>query len=423
MNTQKLGFALAIALGLSMGPVSTDTLAARKEADKPVVIEVLKTSGRKNPKTKLSANVGKDIQKALDLYYDEKYDDSLARLEGQLKKDKLSAYEQAKLNQIKAQVLMELDDEAGAIASTQAALSEDGLPNTEYLDAKFNLAIMLSNADRVEESTQTALEWAADAPEMKGSVATLLARNYYDSEQYEKAVEWIDQAFKTSDEPQKSWYQIRVNSLYSLERYDDAIAFLGPLVDANPNEIDYMNMLVNSYIEKEDYAAALAKLSEAEGRGLLSSETQYVQIYQLYNYAGQPLDAAAALDRFLVAGSIKPTSARYIDLGEAYFESENISKALDAFTKAAELSPTDGSADAWIGAMMLDQNRVSDAKAALVRAFEKGNIKHQGNAYYNMALVEYEMKNDAAARMNAEKALAFPETKAAAESLLKNINR
>jgi tetratricopeptide (TPR) repeat protein len=427
MKLRLLSLALATALGLGLTTYSPDASAQRGKEDKAEVIEVLKTSGRKNPKASTSRDGARNLQKAIDLYYEDdeaKSAEALELVNRQLDSNsRLTPYEKAKFNQLKAQLLNDSDDLEGAIEAAQAALSPDGLPNIEYLDSQYNLAVMLSNAERYEESIATANAWAGDAPKMTSGVAVLQARNHYDLEQYDKAVEWIDQAFATGDEPQKAWFQIRVNALYSLERYDDAIAYLTELLSKQPGQPEFLNLLVNAYIEKENYPGALQVLLDAQTAGQLSNETQYVQIYQLYTSTDQPIKAAEALETFLGGGQIKPTANRYIDLGEAWYEAEKQDQALAAFRKASELSPDNGSADAWMGALLLDMEKAKDAKVALDTAFRKGSIKHEGNAYYNLALVQMELGDDAGARTNAQKALEYPQTKAAAESLLKNLNR
>lgn len=427
MKLRLLSLALATALGLGLAGMSPDVHAQRGKQAKPEVIEVLAGSGRKNPKSVTSRDGARNLQKAIDLFYEDdeaKSQEALDLVNRQLETNtKLTAYERAKFNQLKAQLLNDRDDIDGAIDAAKAALTPDGLPNIEYLDSKYNLAVMLSNAERYDESIEVANAWAADAPKMTSGVAVLQARNYYDLERYDKAIEWIDQAFATGDEAQRPWFQIRVNSLYSLERYDDAISYLTELLAKQPGQPDFLNLLVNSYIEKEDYTNALRVLVEAQAAGQLVNETQHVQIYQLYTNTDQPLKAAETLEAFLAGGQIKPTATRYIDLGEAWYEAEKPEQALAAFQKGAELSPDNGSAEAWMGALLLDMNKAREAKVALESALRKGNIKHEGNAYYNMALVQMELGEDAAAKVNAEKALGYPQTRAAAESLLKNLNR
>lgn len=427
MKLRLLSLALATALGLGLAGMSPDVHAQRGKDAQPEVLEVLKTSGRKNPKVSVSRDGAKNLQKAIDLFYEDdeaKSQEALELVDRQLADNtRLTPYERAKFNQLKAQLLNDRDDIEGAIEAAQAALSPDGLPNIEYLDSQYNLAVMLSNAERFEESIAAANAWAADAPKMTSGVAVLQARNHYDLEQYDKAIEWIDQAFATGDEPQKAWFQIRVNSLYSLERYDDAISYLTELLAKQPGQADFLNLLVNSYIEKEGYVDALRVLVDAQAAGQLSNETQHVQIYQLYTNTDQPIKAAETLEAFLAGGQIKPSLERYIDLGEAWYEADKPEQALAAFRKGSEMSADNGSADAWMGALLLDLEKPADAKAALESAFRKGNIKHEGNAYYNLALVQMELGDDANARINADKALAFPQTRAAAESLLKNLNR
>jgi len=97
--------------------------------------------------------------------------------------------------------------------------------------------------------------------------------------------------------------------------------------------------------------------------------------------------------------------------------------ALDAFRKAAALSPADGTADLYAGQVLLDQEKPQEARAAFTAAIQKGNLRQLGNAYYQLGIAELDSNNEAAAVAAFQKAQGYPDSAKNATQALKSLGR
>jgi tetratricopeptide (TPR) repeat protein len=408
-------------------------LAEAKKEAKPPKLEVLPGSGRKDPKPKTSAKGSKTLNSALEAIYDE--DDSakgIALLD-KLLAGKTTPYEKSKALQVKSSALYNEDKMPEALAAIEGAIAADGLPNLEHLEAMLMRAQLLNIAERFEESTKAFDEYFKDQPQIKGDHYAVQAQNYYELEQWDKTAALIDKALSTGDKPQTAWYQLKVNSLYQAERFDDSIAYLKELLAKNPSDKNFNNLLVSAYLSAEKLDLARDQLLSMKAANLFDSELLWTQLYQVHSHLEQPLEAAKVIEEGIAAGGIKPTCERYVDLGENYYlasDSIDDSKAaevkaaaertLGAFTKAAALC-SDGTPEMWQCQLLLDVDRAKEAISSCEKSISKGNVKNIGNVHYlhAIALAEVGRIKDAQAALKI--ALTFPESKRNAETMLKNL--
>jgi tetratricopeptide (TPR) repeat protein len=418
VRLKRLGISLFGALTLLSAPID-----ARESKPKgPEVIKVT-NSGRKDPKQDLSGKGQTALKKSYDLLEKQKYDEAIAVLDG-LMAGKMSNYEKAKALQIKSQVLYEQEKIPEAIEASKAAIAADGLSNVEHIQQKLNLAQLYAMNEKYAEATAAWDDWAKDAPKIKGSDYAVQAQSFYYLDKFQEAIGMIDKAMATGDKPENSWTQLKINSLYSLQKYDDAVAYLRELLKGSPDNMTYITMLASSFIEQQKYDDALKVLADAKQRGLIKDPKQWKQIWQLYQYANKPAESAAIIEEALKSGVVTADADLYIDLGENYFTTEppKYDLALAAFDKAAAMSATNGTADMWRCQVMIElDNRAKEAKSACESAIKKGNIKQIGNAYYLLGVSEYTLGNMPAAKAALTKAQGYSESKGNATGLLKDV--
>lgn len=426
-------WARALTFGLALAISATPTLshAKKKEDTEEAALKVLK-SGRKDPKPDVTSKGAKLLGKAVDLLNEEKWDETLAELD-KLLGGKATAYEKSKAHQIRSNVFFNKEDYESAVEAAKAAVDTNGLNNREHLDAMLTYAQLLYNAERFADSIKAYEAYINDAPTVKGEVYFAVAANNYELEQWDQAVQYTDKAFASGDKPANNWYQLKVNSLYQAERYADALGFLKDLLTKEPANMQYNNMLVSSYLQMEDNKGALEHLLVMKNAKLFDTDLLWRQLYQLYLAEGKPLESAAVIEEGLATGGLKSSAAIYIDLGEDYFvaaddldeketakRSEYMSKALGAFEQAAAVAE-DGTADLWRCQILLDQDKAAPAASACDAAFAKGKLKDEGNAHYLHGVALFESGKIAEAKAALTKALAFPNSKRNAETMLSNL--
>src|ERR1700751_2825302 len=130
-NSMRATFAVAIALLLAAG----SAWAAKEEKNE------YPNGSRKDPKVEMSASTQKDLNKALDLTNDGKYDEAMPLLEKGANDSKASKYAHAMALYGEAQVANGKNDDATAIAKFKEAYALDALPNNQQFQVLYNTAV------------------------------------------------------------------------------------------------------------------------------------------------------------------------------------------------------------------------------------------------------------------------------------------
>jgi predicted Zn-dependent protease len=404
------------ALALSVAPV--DAARDKKKEEKSAVSK----SGRADKPTQSSQKFVKAFAKIADQYEADQYDaalDGLAKLES----PKTSPYERGKIAQLRGFIAYNQDDVETAITQFKVALATDALPNEEHFQLKLTLAELYHMNDQLAESVATFDDWLKDAETITGRNWALQAKNYFDQDDFENTLVFIDKAFATGDKPERAWQQMKANSLLSLERTDEAIAFGRPVLATAPDDPEFVNFLSALLLDAGKPADAVAMLEALRAQGKLGKENLYINLYAAYRELERPKDAAAAMSEGISKGVVKETKDRFLQIGEAYYDSEELPTALDAFRKAAVLSPEDGTADLYVGQVLLDQEKPQEARGAFAAAIQKGNLRQLGNAYYQLGIAELDSNNEAAAIAAFQKAQGYPESAKNAAQALKSLGR
>lgn len=432
ITLRKLSCALALIVGAT-SMVHIDLALAKAKAEAPVTIEQTLT-GRTNPKKLgLSNNsLSKLLNKAQTLAGDDKFEEALVQLDLALAKAK-TPYDIAKTQQIKSSYLYNLDRMTDAAAAAREAIKADGLDNVEHLQTKFLLAQLLTQAEDYPGSIAAFNDYAADAPKIKGSEYILQAGNYYYTDDFKNAIIFADKAFATGDEPAKAWYQIKLNSYYQGEDYAGAVTYAKELMIKEPDNRQYLSIIVSSYLSEDKYDEALVTLNEAKGKGLLDSDALWRQLYQLYANSEKYDLAAGAIEEGVSKGFLKADAKLMNSLGQNFYMAAQdleespaakpmFEKAIAAFKQAIALDAKDGEAELWLGQLLLlDLDDPKQARGHLASATAK-TLARPGNAYYLLGVAEDQSGNRAAAKAALVKAQGYPESKTNATNYLKNFN-
>ncbi len=409
-------FMLGAALALSVAPV--DAARDKKKDEKASVSK----TGRTDKPTQSSQKFVKAFGKIADQYEADQYDEALAGL-AKLDTPKASAYEKGKIAQLRGFIAYNQDDLVTGIEQFKVAIATDALPNVEHFQLKLTLAELYHMNDQLPESVAAFDDWLKDAEAVTGRNWALQAKNYFDQDDFTQTLVYIDKAFATGDKPERAWQQMKANSLLSLERTDEAIAFGREVLAANPEDAEFSNFLSALLLDAGKAQDAVNMLEAMRTAGKLDKENLYINLYAGYRELERPKDAAALLSEGITKGIVKETKDRFLQIGEAYYDSEELVTALDAFRKAAALSPADGTADLYVGQVLLDQEKPQEARGAFTAAIQKGNLRQLGNAYYQLGIAELDSNNEAAAIAAFQKAQAYPESAKNATQALKSLGR
>lgn len=159
--------------------------------------------------------------------------------------------------------------------------------------------------------------------------------SYYDSGDYEKAIEAYKQALQLSPNSEEVYYHLGM-AYGSLGRYKEAIAAYNRAIRINPDYAAAYYNLGHAYSNLKQYDRAIRAFRQA-----IHYEPDNIEAYFALGYAyfdsRKDAEAAAAFEEAIRRKPDNPYA--YFNLGLLYFPNGPHAKAVDAFTQAILRDP------------------------------------------------------------------------------------
>lgn len=383
---------------------------------------------RESPKPDLTSQREQDLlQKGFNAL-----NDSKAQAEAQTDLQKIvseshSKYAKAEALRGLAQLKINANDYAGGTDLLKQALALNSLPNDEYFDTMLTLAQMYAQNEQWQPALDTLNTWMQQGGKQTASAYALEGNIYYRQNQYQNAIDALLKARALNDKPPESWNQLLMASYFGLKQYDKAADLEKQALAKDPTDKSAFNNLVKVYLQANEPAKALATMSDGKTHGLITSDTDYVNLAKMYLIVGQNANdpkpdaqqAVAVLQEGFSKGIVTPNLESYKLLGDSSYLAGDLQGAADAWGKAAPFAK-DGKLDMQRGQLMVQQlDQYRNGRAALQQALAKGGLDKPGVAWILIGNADLKLKDKAGAVAAYRKAAQFPETRPAAEKWLK----
>lgn len=409
---------LVLVLGLGL----MSAAEAQRRGQTPAEEVMFPNATRAEPNLKPAQRTQRQLKKVFDLSQEEGKDaETEEAAKALLATSGVGSYEISLANQILAQIELDRDNYPGAIAYFQAALEAGGLKNNQYYQILQNIGQLQFQDEMYADAAATFTRWIEETQSETAQMYALRGNSYYRLEQYELAVTDLRKAMSLQDKVENSVSQLLMGSLFELGRAGEAAEIAAGLLQNDPQNVGLIRNLSAIYVNAEQIGKAIETMEDGINRGVLVEERDYIELSKMYRYGEQDLKAAELISRALQEGKVKPSLEIYRGLGEAYYFSENIAQAAEAFGKADELA-TDGEMALNHARALAELERWPETKAAANRAISKG-VRRPGDAYVILGAAEFGLNNQPAALAAYREAAKHPETKAMAEAYLRQVNR
>ena len=255
-----------------------------------------------------------DVQK---LWEKENYPAALAELEELVVGTR--GYDHAVANQYLAHTCVLADCPDRARTALEAALAIRDLPPNFVANLSlFYAQIVLADEDF--ELARTRFEDWLRLSEEKPKPAQLFSAAYanYITEHYVRADELLEQAINSARNPQETWFRLRYETLFELERYEAAETVAMDLLTLHPDNEDFWRLLANHYLRLEQGPKALAILTIAHQQKLLDDPDDLRRIITLYGYVEVPERAARMLNELVEAAVFESDFETMKQLGDLW---------------------------------------------------------------------------------------------------------
>ncbi|HZV37564.1 MAG TPA: tetratricopeptide repeat protein [Pseudoxanthomonas sp.] len=379
-NRKQALLSLAIALAMG-GMIVTDAVAQsdsgserrNRRSQKEQKAEVrYPEATRVEPKEKGSSKMGKKLQKLIDEFNESKFEEAKPVAAEILADANANNYDKALAAFLAAQVAYNLDDNAAAEGFAKQAIELNGLDNNNHFTAMQFLAQLQIQGDKYADGLATIDRYLTESKSAKPEDLVIKGNALYRLERYKEAAATLRQAVDASPQPKNEWLQLLMASYADAGQNDEAIKLAEQLAAKSPDDKKAQMNLASVYMQADKMDKAATILEKLRTSGQMTDEREYRQLYTTYaNMEGKEKDTIAVINDGIQKGILKPDYQSYVALAQAYYYSDQIPQAIDAWKKGAPLSK-DGETYLNLAKVLYQENRLPEAKEAAKSALAKG---------------------------------------------------
>ncbi|MCX7557533.1 tetratricopeptide repeat protein [Xanthomonadaceae bacterium JHOS43] len=416
VNTLIKATLLFLAFGLFLAEPA-DAQRNRRGSEAPKKEELFPNATRTEPKIKASPRVQKDLQKLLQAYDEEKFDDVINLGEALVAHKNAGNYERSMAYQLIGIAKVEKDDYPGAIAAYQKAIESDGLDNNGHYQMLLQVGNLQYQDDQFEQASSTLNRFLQETGKEDPQVLSLQGGVLYQLERYDEAAGFLKRAIAASEKPSDNLSQMLLAIYINQEKFDEATALGESLLAAKPDDARLIFNLATMYAQADQLDRATSTLEGARTRGLLD-ERGYRQLYALYlNMENKEAQAIAVIEDGLAKEVLKPNAEIYTALGQAYYFSDKPAESIEAYRKSLPFAQS-GENALNLARILSNEEKFAESKKYAQEALAKG-LSRPGDAWIVIGRAEHGMNNRAGLIAAYREAAKFPETKQTAEEWLK----
>lgn len=336
-----------------------------------------------------------------------------------------------------AQELIDADNPSGALAILSRLKTKKGITEYELQNVLNYIGFVNYNLDNIEAAMaayEEMIRIPSIEPQIRKTTIYTMAQLSTMQENYEKALDYLDQYFALEPNPAPENYILLAQNLYQVNRYADMIEPIEKAIaEAQRRQVevreDWYVLLNFAYFQQENYtkvrdiqkillvnwpkkrywfslAGAYTELGEetnlvaaydaAHTQGLLEKESEYVTMAQLYMQHEVPYKAGKLLEEQMEKGTVEKNAKNYRLLSQAWTLAAEDAMSIPALEQAARLSD-DGELNLRLGNAHLNLGQYKECVAAIREGLNKGGIKSPDNAQISLGMCLYNLKEYQAA--------------------------
>lgn len=343
----------------------------RKNSAKPEVRYPDAT--REEPKAKGSSKAQGKLSKLFKAYEKEDNDtETLTLAKDLLAEPNANDYDKAMAAQLGAQAAYNLDDMATAKQLLRQAVDLNALDNNGHYQSMMMLAQLQLQDDEFEPGMANLDRYLTETKSSRPEDLIMKGQALYQTEKFAEAIPVLEKAIAATPEPKDSWYSLLLASYNEAGQPEKAIKLAEQQAAKNPTDKKSQMNLVATYQQADQFDKAAAILEKLRAAGQLTDEKEYRQLYITYaNMDGKEKDVISVVNEGLQKGLLKPDHQTYLALAQAYYYSEQIPQAIEAWQKAAPLAK-DGETYLNLARVLWQEGRIPEAKTAAQAALNKG---------------------------------------------------
>lgn len=343
----------------------------------------------------MSEQVYKKLTEAQEAIEAKQYNDGLEMLSELLQRRGLSAYEKAQVHNYFAYTYFTLERYKDAIRAYENVLKQEDIPEGLILNSTYTLAQLYFIEEDYNRAIELINEWFTMSAEPTINAYMLLGQAYYQLEKFKESLDPLKKAYalvkSRGEEPRENLLLLLQAAYINLGDYKNLIVVLKEMVELYPKS-QYWLSIANAYSELKQLKKQMSIYEMLYENDALERGNQKLNLANLYLLHEVPYKAAKVLDKGINSGEIEDEVRNLRLLSQAWIQSQESEKSLGPLKKAADLTK-DGELDVRLGQAYINLNRYEEAIDALKTGIKKGKIKRLDQAYVMLGMAEFELKN------------------------------
>lgn len=407
---------------IAVAVVAAGAFAAAPAGDLPAwhpLREARRAEQRDEPATTMREHVYKALSRVHELLGEGDLAEAFAGL-GRLSERNLNPYERAQAQQTYGFIHAQQGRDDEALAAFERCLELDALPTFAQQSVVYSVATYYAGRERYADSNNAAMRWFRHEAEPGADAYMLVGMNHVRLGEPLEGLPYVRRA-NAAAPPREAWMRMELAILVETERTGDAIALAERMVGLWPDAARHYETLSGLLLAAGEDPRALAVLTVAWLRGLLTAERQLLALARLNMRLDTPAQGAAILEAALRAEQVRPTFAHLELLLGGWTAARETARARAVVERLAELAE-DGEYHLRKALLLNEDGDWEGVAAAAGRALEKGGLERPGEAWmlrgvalaelarYRQALAAFQSaarEGDDAARRNAAAWIAY----------------
>jgi tetratricopeptide (TPR) repeat protein len=358
---------------------------------------------------RLSERTYRQLSNVHELMQKQRYEEALAGLDRLRPRVEHRAHEHALLLQTYGHLFANTEQYQQAVDALARSLALNALPQPATERSLYALAQLQMALDDYPAALASLEQWLQLADDPGPDAHALAGVAYAQVRRYPEAVKHLSKAIGLASEPQENWYRQLLAVYYQSSQYREAVTLLQRMIRRFPQNKDYWLQLSSVDRELGDDAQAIAVMELAHVQGLLTEESELLNLARYYLYMGFPHKAGQLLDKAIEDGSVTPNIDNWRLLIDAWLQARESDRALAASERALESTQHP---DLYLkrARLLADKEQWPDVIAAVELAFAGAGLTSPGKAHLLQGIAHYNLAQPAKAQSAFGRARAFADS-------------
>jgi Tfp pilus assembly protein PilF len=353
-------------------------------------------------KQEISRVIAKEMTAAQKALQAQQWQEAIKNLEAANQKPGLTAFDKKSIHDFEGYSYIKLNNYKMAEQEFEAALASGAYTPEEAAKTTRTLFRLAAQNQQYAKATEFGKQ-VADSGAATADDLGVMAQLYYLQKDCKDSGVWADKAIaaarKAGEAPKENLYQFKLQCASDAGDTAGMDAVLTDLIKLN-NKTTYWNTLlrIERQDERDDHNTLMI-YRIMYNTNSMNADTDYIEMAQLLGDAALPGEAAAVLDKAMSTGVIKDEHKERTNrlLTALKSRADTDRKGLPQQEAEANKSPS-GELLVKLGEVYYGFGEYQKTVDAINAALQKGQIKHQDEAYVYLGLAEVQLKNTAEAK-------------------------